>query len=291
MKKIIIAGDSWGCGEWGWDGDLDSYDPEEDWCRFYNIVKGDSWPNVPKFSNLDSLPPNILEELKLFGFDGISSLSKSIGTHVVLHKGLEQYFIDDGFPVINISIGNDSNFSIINRLSNLVSGKEDDFLIIWIQTDPLRDLRPYKDFKNKFKTYSQILDYQTQHLYNAYAKLDALNTPIICLGGCSKLDMVQIKKFTNLNPLIPSIIEWLISQYTMPTTYCSFVSAEVTFSDWTNLIGKQFDLDSLDKLVYNKKIQDSLRDYPEFFWPDGAHPNRKALKLVYENILKNENLS
>ena len=38
-----------------------------------------------------------------------------------------------------------------------------------------------------------------------------------------------------------------------------------------------------------KKLQDSLHDYPEFFWPDGKHPNRHALKLLYDYIVKELN--
>lgn len=289
-NRIIIAGDSWGCGEWGWDMDPSLYDPNPDWRNFYSNVKGSDWPECPDFDDISLLPESILNELELFGFKGILSLSKSIGSRGVLHKGLEQYFKDDGYITINISEANQSNSITISRLISLLESHQEDISIIWIQTDPLRDLRPYDQFTNKFTTYNQILEYQSENLLNTYARLNSLDRDIVCLGGCSKIPLNMISRFKNLKPLIPSIMEWLIPQYSTPETYVSFVAPDITFSDWTNLIGKQFDLDSLDKLIYNKKIQDSLSEYPELFWPDGSHPNRHALKLVYDYI-KNENLS
>ena len=92
--SILIAGDSWGCGEW-------------------------------------DLLPN--------------------GKYCVTHKGIEQYFIDNGDIVTNISIGGGTNqnsvFQLQQQLSNMTFN-----CIIWFQTDPLRDLRPYATFNDDFYT-------------------------------------------------------------------------------------------------------------------------------------------
>ena len=60
----------------------------------------------------------------------------------VSHKGVEQYFINDNYTVFNSSEGGSSNKFSIDRLDKdlrdyYISGD----IIIWIQTDPIRDLR------------------------------------------------------------------------------------------------------------------------------------------------------
>lgn len=85
---IIIAGDSWGCGEW----------------------------------NLDNGP-------------------------VLVHKGLEQYLIDDGYSVVNFSIAGNSNHKILDSLnviteSNLIKYLSEPIdLILVFQTEWSRDLK------------------------------------------------------------------------------------------------------------------------------------------------------
>lgn len=288
--KIIIAGDSWGCGETGWDKNIQVYDPTEDWTNFYNNVKGTTWPDCPDFKDISLLPEWVLQELARFGFTGISSLSKSIGRHIILHKGLEQYFKDNGFKVLNISIGGGSNFNIVSTLLEFSKSITNNTIIIWIQTDPLRNLRPYNDFVNRFTSYDQIIEFQQKSLQDTYARLNSLDHSIICLGGCSKLRLDLIKPYKNLNPLIPSIPEWLVEEYFKSQSYVPYRSPEVTFSDWEKLVGKQFDLDSLDKLIYNKNLQNSLMDYPDLFWPDGIHPNRTGHKILFDYIVKELNL-
>lgn len=280
MSKIIIAGDSWGRGEWGWDGNLTALDPQPAWVSYYNNIKGANWPTTPPLlSQINSLPSWIIAELKNFGFNGITSLSKNIGNCVLLHRGLEQYFVDDGHTVINISIGGGSNVNIVNRLKNLVNKQIGHSLIIWIQTDPFRDLHPYTNFKKDFSTYEQLILWQTSQLNSIYTQLNKLGSKIYMLGGCSKLNLSLLSEHKNLIPLFESITEFLLPSYTHPEIWCS---------DWYKLIDKQFDIDSINKLVYNKKIQDSLLDYPDLFWPDGRHPNRFGHKKIFDYI--NENI-
>ena len=94
--KILIGGDSWGCGEWG-------------------------------YTN---------------------------GIYNVLHKGVEQYFLDDGHSVKNTSRGRSSNNDSIIRIKNELDESTD--YIIWFQSDPLRDCRP-NNIKIAFGSFDEIL--------------------------------------------------------------------------------------------------------------------------------------
>jgi hypothetical protein len=272
--KILIGGDSWGCGEWGM---FDRSDYHLFWNKFYHEVKGVGWPDTaPNYYQRDSLPDWVKEELKSFPF-------KPNGQGVK-HKGLEFYLTTAGYDVVNTSEGASSNNDAVSRIIHAFDNSIN--LIIFIQTDPLRNLRPYNGFKDQFKTYDQLIEYQNYSLSITYDQLNNIGKPIICLGGCSKLNISFIKNFSNLIPLIPSIPEWLVPDYTMP---------DIWQSDWWQQIGRQFDIDSLDKLLQNRKMQDSMakKKYEKYFQPDGSHANRHAWKMVYDylNNYINENLS
>jgi hypothetical protein len=63
----------------------------------------------------------------------------------VAHKGLEQYFIDDNYTVFNSSKGGSSNeFSIVRLSKDLQEYYSSGDIILWIQSDPIRDLRVHK---------------------------------------------------------------------------------------------------------------------------------------------------
>jgi hypothetical protein len=230
--KILIAGDSWGCGEWGWGAG------EQKW------EDGDE-----------------LDE-----------------SYIITHRGLEYYLIEVGHDVTNISCGGASNKEILVKLQQLDLQRYDH--IIWFQTDPIRDLRPYGD--KLVDTFDNLLTKQNSLLDSTYQTLNSFDKKIICLGGCSKLNLDLINKYTNLLPVIPSIPELL-----MPT----FIHPKIWFSDWIDQSWRHFDVDSLDNLVYNKTLQDSIFNNKELFWPDGRHPNRHAHRKLFEYLITYENIS
>lgn len=204
----------------------------------------------------------------------------------ILHKGLEQYLIDAGHLVQNHSIGGSSNYQSISILKSLDLYKFNN--IIWFQTDPIRDvaddpdLVDYRTFFNEINSYQRVVEFQKELLLKTYSKLNALGFKILCIGGCSKLDLDLIKSFPNLNPIIPSVIEFLIPDFNHPETWFSG-------SRWYLHIDRQFSIDCIDKFLYNKQLQHDLEKYPDLFWPDGRHPNRNGHRKIFEYL--NENLS
>jgi len=189
----------------------------------------------------------------------------------IVHRGIEQYFIDDGFGVVNTAEGGSSNKSAVERLAAVVDDHYD--YVIWIQTDPIRDLRPYDSFNQEFTSYNLLLEYSKQALANTYEKLNQFGVPVYCMGGCSKLDPA-IDRYQNLVVMIPSLIEFLIPGRAAP---------EIWTSDWIRKFDRSTNIDMMDRLSKEKWNQDTL-DRVELFQPDGAHPNRTALRLVYNFI-------
>ena len=215
MKKILISGDSWGCGEWG-------------------------------------------EE----------------GTHYgVLHTGLEQYLSDTGFNVTNISNGGFSNTGSIDQIKIKLANDHYDH-IVWFQSDPYRDLRPYDKFYTQLQNYDDFKAIGLRLLNKSYAQLNQLNTKIICLGGCTKLDQ-NIKNYSNLIPSVTSIIELLIPEFNAP---------EIWMSEWGRLLDQQIPVEVLNQLAVNKRLQDKLFEFPKLFYPDGRHPNRHGYLILYDFI-------
>lgn len=215
--KILMSGDSWGCGEWKW--------------------------------NHNDNP--------------------------ISHKGIEQYFIDDGHTVDNFSCGGASNELSVHKIKTNFQKKYN--FVIWIQSDPLRDIG-HEILKEKNLTYRMILDEQKRLLDINYENLNSFGIEIICIGGCSKINLDLVKKYENLTIAIPSIPEFLLENYTYP---------EVCYNDdWSRCMGNHANYHCVEKLFNAKNDIQIMRDNAEFFHPDGKHPNRKGLWLVYHKLLE-----
>jgi len=204
-----------------------------------------------------------------------------------IHRGMWQYFVEDGHEVSMSAIPGECNYITTNHLKNVVSQpfiKYD--YIFWFQSDPLRDLRPYDDFGKSLKTYEDLIVKSNELLDKTYNFLNLIGKKIYCIGGCSKLNMELIKKYNNLHPLIESVTEFILPGYQHPKLW---------HSDWINVVDK-LDMDSIDFLLEDKMKQDSLADtnikeHREYFWPDGGHPNRKGHKVLYDFINNSLNIS
>ena len=213
--KFCIAGDSWGCGEWG----------EEQ------------------------------------------------GHYQILHTGLE-FFLTQHHQVRNLSQGASSNNFAVGWLRHVVEHDKFDH-IFWFQTDPLRDITNL--FYEENITFDRLLEENRQQMARVYRALNKLGVKIHCIGGCSKLNLELMARYPNLIAYIPSVTEWLEPDYVHPAIWTSW---------WEKLIGRQMNIDCLDKLVDCKKMQDSLVKYKKYFWPDGRHLNRTGHKMLFDKISK-----
>jgi len=141
-------------------------------------------------------------------------------------------------------------------------------IVFWFQTDPMRDLRPYSH--ETFPTSSKsLLDLSRQLLRNTYEKLNSIGIKIHCMGGLTKIDD-SINNYSNLIPLIPSIIEM-------------FDGPNIDFwiTDWIKSRNIRLNDDFILELE-NHPIPILPK---EWFFPDGIHPNRKAHYKIFEFIL------
>jgi len=190
-----------------------------------------------------------------------------------IHRGLEQFLESYGCIVYNVSEGGASNKDSTRRLAKKIEKTNPDF-IFWIQTDPIRDLKPYTE-EGFPKTIEEITVLQENLLKKTYEFLGSLNKKIYCMGGVFKLNETLMRDHSNLYPLIPSIIEF-------------FGAKEVKHwvSGWIQHSSIRFSDEFIAELY---KLPDPYAVLPkEWFYPDGVHPNRLAHKAIFEFILNSD---
>jgi hypothetical protein len=202
-----------------------------------------------------------------------------------IHRGMWQYFEEDGHEVTMSAIPGECNRITTSHLNNVLNSPNQYDHVFWFQSDPLRDLRPYDDFGKSLKTHEDLIIKSDELIDKTYNFLNLIGKKIYCIGGCSKLNMELIKKYDNLYPLIESVTEFILPDYQHPKLW---------HSDWINVVDK-LDMGSIDFLLENKLKQDSLADnkikeHREYFWPDGGHPNRKGHRVLYDYIIKTVNI-
>jgi hypothetical protein len=235
--KIIITGDSWGCGEWGDTG----------------------------------------------------------GKYTILHLGIEQYFTDSGYEVINISKGNNSNIDSLASLTNFLNSNQitASDIILFIKTDPIRELRPYDTFTDEIIKNNGINALINKLSSDLYHNIDVLakkyNTKIYLIGGNSSL-IPFINDFKNLTPLVSSWVKLMFDNLKI-ISHDHFADRFIGPSDWTitNISIKSLDKDFLHKIVnelYEIHTNTKLIFKELIFHPDGCHPNRTGHKMLFDYITK-----
>jgi hypothetical protein len=133
------------------------------------------------------------------------------------HLGLQEYFTDDGYEVINASILGASNHDSIEILNNHL---KKDYLpgdiIFWVQSEPLRDLRPtvppYSTMPARIESAGGIYNLMRELLHSNYITLNLMGanygTIIHVIGGLSSIG--DVTEFKHVNPLVPSWTELLV---------------------------------------------------------------------------------
>jgi hypothetical protein len=228
--NILINGDSWGVGEWGWEGPPD------------NIVND---PNLPGLA----------------------------------HYGIEHYFREKGYSVKNISKGGSNNMQICQRF------KQEDLTqydyIFCFQTDHIRHLNQgflTNNGKEKI-TWDKLMNHQKEHLDSFYQRLNSYNKTIYLLGGVNKIQLDIVEKYSNIVPIIPSVVEFITPNFGSHN--------DLWWGQWILTIPhSHYDLDCLERIVDNKEHYNYVMDpdFKKYYWPDGKHPNRLGHKVIFDYL-------
>lgn len=236
-KRVVIAGDSWGKGEWT--------------------------PCDPPGS----------------------------GKSEITHRGLEQYLIDDGHEVYNISHGGISNQAIVQRIESWMSKFHDrgvDMILVF-QTEYVRD----QDL-NFFVNWDQVTratDLADVCLSRMYARLSEIsikyNVPIYLIGGV--VDTMWLDRWHEHYPGVTVICQSMYNlilhgdpriEYPVYSWYSS-ATEEIVKRLKKHLPSHELE-HLLALLAQGFYRQSSVFETPQYFWPDGMHSNRHGYLILYK---------
>ena len=212
------------------------------------------------------------------------------------HMGLEEYFAEAGHTVINASVLGASNHDSIDILADHMRDQyQTGDLVLWVQTDPLRDFRgPPPEFHRLIpgiQSAGGIYNLMQELLQNSYSKLDALGnkyaTIIHAIGGLCSIGDTRLFRFIS-----PTVVSWPqllvgdISKYSN-TDWSWFV---IWCSDWT---AQHLGIDPIvhdsqlaEKVIVEANELNKNRKIflEKIFHPDGQHPNRDGHKILYNHL-------
>ncbi len=210
------------------------------------------------------------------------------------HLGLTQYLMDDGHLVVNFSKQGNTNCGVtMDYPVHLRQHEQLKFDIALVfQTEPSRSTT---DWINHIKSGMSVKDVDVHMTKNYYGELlesqEYFGVPIYLIGGTVDTLSPEVIKECGLKSACQSVVNLVLTgEHLIKEPILSFVfplSAYDILDECEGLID-----DKEYFLKIEKKGNDRYKlmlDNPEYFYPDGVHPNRKAYKILF-NHLKESNI-
>jgi len=210
------------------------------------------------------------------------------------HAGLTQYLFDDGHFVVNFSRqGNTMNGILKDYPFHLRQNEHLKFDIALVfQTENSRSTTDWINHIKSGMSVKEVDVYMSKDYYGELLKTQKkFEVPIYLIGGTvdtlSPDDIEECGLKSACQSLVNLILtgEHLIKE---PTLSFVFPLPEYDILDeCEGLIDDKEYFLKIEKMG-NDRYQ-LLLDNPEYFYPDGIHPNRKAYKILF-NHLKESNI-
>ena len=213
----------------------------------------------------------------------------------LLHRGLEQYFEEADYKVINqkkSGRGNqDSAIDLSNTLKRLPRILiQTNLVIFFIVSEPLRNYAiPFETLKDDIVAHDGLFELQQQVLRQDFKILNQLaanhNIMINLIGGLSSVPAF-VSEFANLNCLVRSWAELLVGH----DPQFNWVDWD-TFGIWgkwqATLVQQLSHTSEIDRKVIDQlsvlASNQSVFLHP-LFNPDGGHPNRTGHRILFDFI-------
>lgn len=219
----------------------------------------------------------------------------NVASHNIAHNGLAQYIENTGKTVLNLSLPAGSNYGIANGINSWFKRNpihQVDQIFIF-QTDYARDwlMTFEEDYKNieHANSLAHIMISRFYHRLNEISK--NYNVKIYLIGGLSDTLSPELVKahYAPLEVVCQSITNLLINndhRVEDPTlSWYSNISLQMLEKIKEKLPNDQLSnlLKEIEKGVDRENLTFST---PEYFWPDGVHPNRVGHKKLFDYLVE-----
>jgi hypothetical protein len=216
----------------------------------------------------------------------------------ISHKGLEQYLVDAGYTVLNLSQGALSNLQIANRIFTWIDRHPNETIskIFVFQTEYLRDY--WMSFQEDFLSLTHADSLSGKSISRFYYKLSTISKiakcPVYLIGELS--DTLWIGNMETCYPGVKVVCQSMTNLIVNNNHRVAEPVLDWYLGDTAEAIEKikkSIPDDEVTKLL--KKINDGFErenivfSNSKYFWPDGRHPNRYGHQILFD-FLKHQNL-
>ena len=198
--------------------------------------------------------------------------------HTITHGGVSELWRQQGHTVINLSQPGTDPFGLLSPLRGFLFCNPHLNIqeVIWFQNDIGRSFswRPLQ--VQAKQTLTQAVECAYTELYDNLDEIaQTFRVRIRAVGGLT--DLVLEKSWGSIDPVCPS---WcgLISDCN------STLLVDQVGLDWLhrNILGHtQEKLDFVERALQRRNF---FRAHPEYFFPDGIHPNKQAHELLHRHL-------
>ena len=217
----------------------------------------------------------------------------------ILHEGLTQYVREAGEIVLNLGIPGGSNYAIANKLNSWFERNTDHQVkkIFIFQTDYARDYQMV--FNEDFDNINQANTLASIMISRFYYRLIEIskkyNVKICLIGGVSDTLSPEIltSYYAPLEVVCQSMVNLLVKgNHLVEDPVLSWYPGKCL--PMVETIKKKLSADQILLLLHeiNKGFEreNLVFSTPEYFWPDGTHPNRNGHKKLFDYLVENNYL-
>ena len=209
----------------------------------------------------------------------------------LLHRGLEQYFEETGYTVINQrQTGRGNQLSTVDLAKTLNTLPHANVVVFFIVSEPLRNYAiPFETLKDDIVAHNGLFELQQHVLQQDFETLNQLatqyNIVIHLIGGLSSVP-ASVGEFANLNCLVQSWTKLLVGH-----------EEQYKHIDWNTFgIWGKWQEALVQQLSHTSKIDQKVIDQLSIlasnqsvflhplFNPDGGHPNRTGHRILFDFI-------
>lgn len=215
------------------------------------------------------------------------------------HRGLEQFLLEDGHSVVNLSNQGISNHDIYQRIEHYFKRHTSHTIdsIIVFQTEYNRDYKHSQGWEGVLDAddWNEIIepeDIAMRWISRFYRNLSEISQRVGCqvfiIGGHS--DTLWLDNMAEHYPGCEIVCQSMTNlilkgEHRISQPVLSFY--EQRTEQLVQRIKSKLDsADRLEKLValidqgYQREML--LRENPAYFYPDGIHPNRQGIRILYD---------